>query len=129
MSGRQDDDPELERMRQALAADLRRRTEQVPPEVAERLGRMRRAAVAELSDRHPPAQRFGWRAGALAGAAAALVLTLALLVARYQQPEPDALLLAEAEELEAMAEMEILAELEFLAWLEQEHDAPRAGQG
>lgn len=108
---------------EALAGELRRRAEQVPPEVAERLAHMRRAAVTELDRSESRFRSWGthrfWVTG-LAGAAAALALTLALLLPRAEEPGPEALLLADADELAAMSNLELLEELEFLAWLEQE---------
>ncbi len=113
-----------------LEQAVRERAEQVPPEVAQRLGQMRRAAVAELDRREARSVRRrspGRWVGGLAAAAAAVALTVALLLPQPGDPGPDALLLADAEELEAIAELEVLEELEFLAWLEQEQ--LDAGQG
>ncbi|MEQ8857987.1 MAG: hypothetical protein RIC56_05020 [Pseudomonadales bacterium] len=115
---------------EALVRAVRERAEQVEPAVAERLGQMRRAAVAELDARS--ARRAGWRrtpvlwGGGLA-AAAAVALTLALLLPVTTEPDSDPLLVADADELEAIADLEVLEELEFLAWLEQEQ--LDAGQG
>lgn len=110
-----------------LGAAVRRRLDDVPPDVADRLGAMRRAAVADLERRRQPAvwRRPVWLAGTGAAAAA---LALAVMVAtRPSDPQPGGLLLADADELAVVAELEVLEELEFLAWLEQE--ALDDGQG
>jgi len=110
-----------------VAALLRAQAEQVDPEVAGRLGAMRRAAVAEMDHRRTPARRRvpALLAG-LGAAAAALAVTVALLLPPAAGPGPEALLLADADELAAVAELEVLEELEFLAWLEEEQlDAGR----
>lgn len=110
-----------------LVRALRERGDQVPADVAERLVRMRRSAVAELERREAlPGRRplWPWLGGL---AAAALALSVALLLSGPAAPEPDALLLADADELAAIAELDVLEDLEFLAWLEQEQ--LDAGQG
>lgn len=112
---------------EALGRTARERFEQVEPEVAQRLAQMRRAAVAELDRREARigAHRSpGWWIGS---AAAAVTLTVALLLPRGGDPEPDAALMADAETLEVIAELDVLQELEFLAWLEEEQ--LDAGQG
>lgn len=109
----------------ALAAALRQHAEQVPPEVADRLRAMRRAAVAELDVRSTRAGS-GWLLPA-GVAAAGLALTLALLTGDPESPAPGAVLLADTDELAAVAELEVLEELEFLAWLEEE--TPVDGEG
>lgn len=108
---------------EALGEALRDRVEQVPPDVAVRLARIRRDAVAELDARaaQRPGRRWPVLAGGVAGLAAAVALTTSLLLPRAGPVgQPGELLLADADELEAMAEMEVLEDLEFLAWLDQE---------
>ena len=105
----------------AQVEQLRARRDEVPADVAQRLERMRRVAVAELAPARSPGIR--WRgpawAGGLAGTAAALLLTVTLL---RSGPEDgfERLLLADARELAAVAELEVLEDLEFLIWLDQE---------
>jgi hypothetical protein len=101
---------------------LRQQTDQVPPEVADRLAAMRRRAVAEWTPEGPP--RRLWPGGATWAAAAATVLIAVALLARLNlggvdQARPAPLLLADADELQAVAELDVLEELEFLAWLDE----------
>jgi len=107
---------------------LRAQAEQVDPAVAEQLGAMRRAAVAEMDREYPAARRrVPVLLAGLGAAAAALAVTVALLLPPAAGPGPEALLLAEADEIAAVSELEVLEELEFLAWLEEE--GLDAGQG
>ncbi|MCB1685489.1 MAG: hypothetical protein R3E82_16015 [Pseudomonadales bacterium] len=115
----------------ALLRAARERAETVEPGVAERLGQMRRAAVAELDARG--ARRAGWPrtavfwSGGVAATVAAVALTFALLLPGATEPEASLLFVADADEFEAIADLEVLEELEFLAWLELEQ--LDAGQG
>lgn len=131
MTGGRQDDRETDRSARVLADALRQHVEQVPPDIAQRLAQVRRAAVAELAEREG-SRRRGWPlrlAGGFAGAAAAVALTVALLTERREPSDAEPLLLAHADELAAIAELEMLEELEFLAWLEQHQDEIDAGQG
>ena len=108
-----------------LAAAARRHAEEVSPEVAARLRAMRRVAVNELDARPGTAvPGWLWPAGV---AAAGVALTLALLLGEPDRSAPDALLLADTDELAVVAELDVLEELEFLAWLEEE--GPDDGEG
>ena len=90
----------------------------VPPEVAERLVAMRRAAVQELEERSSSQWRTPWF-WAPAGAAAIVVLTLGLFLYTGNTPVPMFDDLDDAQ-LAAAQDMDLLEELEFLAWLEEE---------
>ncbi|NGX16296.1 hypothetical protein [Wenzhouxiangella sp. XN24] len=121
MSGQNEDRQDQDK----LAAAARRHTEEVSPEVAERLRAMRRVAVSELGEGPAnAAPGWLWPAGV---AAAGVALTLALLLGEPDGSAPDPLLLADADELAVVADLDVLEELEFLAWLEEE--GPDDGEG
>ena len=104
---------------------LKEHADTVPPEVAQRLATMRRAAVQELDNRQTA--RRNWTViGAFAGSAAALVLAV-ILVFQFEGDPVNGSLLVDPEEMAAVEDLEILEDLEFLAWLESE--APDASQG
>ena len=97
---------------------LRASVDDVPPEVAERLVAMRRAAVQELEERSSSQWQTPWF-WAPAGATAIVVLTLGLFLYTGNTPGPMFNDLDEAQ-LAAAQDMELLEELEFLAWMEEE---------
>ncbi len=100
------------------ARDLLRAAEQdVSPEVNQRLGEMRRAAVQELEDRSNRRQTSGiWLP---AGASAVVVLALGIFLYPGNEIVPMIDNLDETQ-LAAAQDMELLGELEFIAWLEEE---------
>ena len=104
---------------------LKEHADTVPPEVAQRLAAMRRAAVEELDGRLSAGR--SWTAiGAIVGSAAALVLTV-VLVFQFDGDPVNGSLLMDSEEMAAVEDLELLEDLEFLAWLEAE--ALDASQG
>ena len=110
-------DPANEAFEKRAREVLLTTVDDVPPEVAERLVAMRRAAVQELEERSS-SQWTPWF-WAPAGAAAIVVLTLGLFLYTGNTPVPMFDDLDDAQ-LAAAQDMDLLEELEFLAWLEEE---------
>jgi hypothetical protein len=110
-----------------LQADLRRRENELAPEVAERLLAARREAVrvADSNDARPWVNWLGWQAWAATGALASGVLVVAIML----QTPSLALPAGDEVELAAAQEIELLEELEFVAWMValEDEDSPTSG--
>lgn len=109
---------DVEARLQALAREGSRA---VPTEVAERLGNVRREAVA-LLDEAPSrwSAALGWPGLATGMVTTALVGTIGLWVYLGPGADPLAVPLVTEPEVAIVQDMELLEELEFLAWLEEE---------
>ncbi len=92
-----------------LTGTLRDGEHDLPPEVIERLGAARRAAVAAADRPAKPVWPHFVGAGALASAALVVVLMI--------QPEVAPLPPLDAAELAAAQDAELLEDLEFAAWM------------
>jgi hypothetical protein len=109
---------DVEARLQALAREASRA---VPTEVMERLGNVRREAVALLDE--PPSRwsaALGWPGLATGMVATALVGTIGVWLYLGPGPDPLAVPLVTEPEVAIVQDMELLEELEFLAWLEEE---------
>ena len=102
--------------RQVVSA-LERSELDIHPDRLQRLQQARREAVAAAEAAGPVATRVAWW-WLPTGAAAAVALTVGLMLSGNDQPVP---LLLDPAEMSAAQDLELLTDLEFMAWmLEQE---------
>ncbi len=107
-----------------LASRLEDEREALPPEVRERLGAMRREAVAlaEAGQSEPLLRRWfgGLSLATTAAAGLALVLAIGVWLTVLPADGPEPLPAITETEAAVMQDLELLEDLEFIAWLEEE---------